>query len=197
MGIFHRNESLKEFIKFYPITSLFLLINLLMYVILSIDGGSTNSFTLLKYGAFYQPLVLQGEWYRFITPMFLHIGLHHLIFNCLILYVFGSALEGLIGKVRYFLVYLFSGIGGSVFSFFISPESIAAGASGAIFGVFGVFFYFYRYKPGVLDYTSGKLFISLFVINLIFTFIMPSTSIGGHIGGLVFGFIFSIIFLRR
>src|SRR5699024_3526907 len=91
--------------------------------------------TLIYFGAKSNPAIVAGEWWRLITPMFLHIGFTHILFNGLIVYFLGSQLEMIIGHFRYFLLYLLSGILGNAASFAFN-FSISAGASTAVFGLF-------------------------------------------------------------
>jgi len=88
-------------------------------------------------GLFVGGLLLTEPW-RIFTSMFLHSGFAHLFFNMFGLFIFGNALERRIGSGMLLLVYLVSGIVGSVgFMIFSGPDAAALGASGAIFGVIG------------------------------------------------------------
>lgn len=171
-------------------TYLFIIIQLVMFVILELNGGSKNIETLVQFGAKYNVLILEGEWWRFITPMFLHIGLLHLFMNTLALFYLGIAVESIFGRSRFLWIYVFSGIMGSVASFVFSP-SISAGASGAIFGCFGALLYLGVTHPRLFFRTIGLNVIVIIVINLIFGFTFPGIDNAGHIGGLVGGFLAS------
>ena len=148
---------------------------------------------MLKYGAFYKPLILEGEWYRFISSMFLHIGFQHFLFNTFSLIIFAAGLEKTIGSIRYLVVYLLSGLGGSLLTFYFSGDVLAAGASGAIFGVFGAFLAILANKNYYLDKGTKQTFLAILIINFIFTFLEPNISITGHIGGLIAGFFVALI----
>nr|MDF9458630.1 rhomboid family intramembrane serine protease [Bacillus pumilus] len=84
---------------------------------LELSGGSTNTATLTAFGAKNNGLILDGEWWRLITPMFLHIGLTHLLFNTFALWSVGAAVERIYGSWRFLLIYFISGIFGSIASF--------------------------------------------------------------------------------
>lgn len=189
MSVFERNESFQVFLKRYPITSVMVFANTLLFLLMSLNGGSTNASTLLEYGAFYNPLVIEGEWYRFFSAMFLHIGFQHFLFNMFSLIVFAAGLEKIIGSVRYAFVYVFSGLGGSLLTFISGADVLVAGASGAIFGVFGAFLAILLNKRYVLDKGTKQVFLAVLVINLIYTFIGVGISVEGHIGGLIAGFV--------
>ena len=117
------------------LTYLLLLINGIMFGILEIYGGSTNILTLIEYGAKYNPLIVEGEYWRFLTAMFLHIGFLHFFMNTLALFFLGSFVEKIYGTSRFFVIYFIAGIFGSVVSFAFNNQ-VAAGASGAILVIF-------------------------------------------------------------
>ncbi|RST73817.1 rhomboid family intramembrane serine protease [Siminovitchia acidinfaciens] len=169
-------------------TYFFVAAQLLMFFILESNGGSTNVETLVKYGAKYNPLILTGEWWRFFTPIFLHIGLLHLMMNTLALYYLGSAVEKIFGRLRFLWIYLFSGFAGSVASF-VFTSNLSAGASGAIFGCFGALLYMGVVNPRLFFRTIGMNVIVVIIINLIFGFTVSGIDNAGHIGGLIGGFL--------
>jgi membrane associated rhomboid family serine protease len=136
--------------------------------------------------------VANGEWWRLITAAFLHYGPVHLGLNMLSLYFVGSILEQIVGRWRYLLLYLVSGIAGSAGALVITPNSPTAGASGAIFGVLGALFILER--RGTIA-TGGQV-LGLIVLNLLFTFAIPGISIGGHLGGLAAGIVLMLVFAR-
>ena len=129
------------------ITYALILINVLVFLAMYIFGnGSENVATLVNFGALHKILVLNGEPYRLITCMFLHIGIVHLLFNMYVLYVIGPQIESFYGKIKYLIIYLVSGIIGGLFSCLLS-NGVSAGASGAIFGLLGSLLYFgYHYR---------------------------------------------------
>ena len=102
--------------------------------------------------------VLHGDdWHTWITAMFLHGGIAHLLGNMLYLYIFGDNLEDVLGPWRFLLFYLACGIGASVFQVFSDPYSLvpSVGASGAIAGVMGGY---------LLLYPKAKIDIAFFII---------------------------------
>ncbi|WLR56345.1 rhomboid family intramembrane serine protease [Mesobacillus subterraneus] len=150
-------------------------------------GGSTDTSTLIKFGAKFNPLILEGEWWRFFTPIIIHIGLLHLFMNTLALYYLGTMVERLYGNLRFLFIYIFSGFAGVLASFIFSPN-LSAGASGAIFGCFGALLYFGVAKPRLFWRTLGLNILVVLGINLAFGFTIPGIDNAGHIGGLVGGF---------
>ena len=117
-----------------PFKSLFLFL-------MEVAGGSTNTATLIDFGAKVNWLILQGEWWRLFTPIVLHIGILHLSMNTLALYYIGMIVEKIYGNFRFLFIYLIAGFFGTLASLLFSPN-ISAGASGAIFGCFGALLYF-------------------------------------------------------
>jgi len=133
--------------------------------------------------------IAAGEWYRLGTAMFLHYGLLHIGLNMWVLWQLGRYLEARLGPARFVALYLLAGLGGNVAAYiFTAPNQPAAGASTAIFGLFAAIIIVNRRLK--LDITA---LIPLLVINLIFTFTVPSISVAGHLGGLVVGGVVGLI----
>jgi rhomboid protease GluP len=174
-------------------TYLFIAVQVLMFLVLEAAGGSTDTSTLIKFGAKFNPLILEGEWWRFFTPIIIHIGLLHLFMNTLALYYLGTMVERLYGNWRFLFIYIFSGFIGVLASFLLSPN-LSAGASGAIFGCFGALLYFGVAKPRLFWRTLGLNILVVLGINLAFGFTIPGIDNAGHIGGLAGGFAAAGIF---
>jgi rhomboid protease GluP len=169
-------------------TYILMLIQVSIFFWMETHGGSTNTATLIKYGAKFNPLIYEGEWWRFITPVFLHIGYMHLAMNTLALYYLGIAVERMYGHTRFLFIYLFAGATGFIASFLFS-STLSAGASGAIFGCLGALLYFSTINPRAFFQTMGINVIFILVINLAFGFTATGIDNAGHIGGLVGGFL--------
>ncbi|WP_078552833.1 rhomboid family intramembrane serine protease [Bacillus alkalicellulosilyticus] len=161
-----------------------------MFAMLELNGGSTQMTTLVQFGAKYNPLIEQGEWWRLVSAMFLHIGLLHLFMNSLALYYLGSAVEKIYGSGRFLIIYFIAGIVGSLASYAFS-EQIAAGASGAIFGCFGALLFFGVIHRRLFFRTMGMSLIIILAINLSLGFAVPVIDNAAHIGGLLGGFLAS------
>ena len=116
-----------------------IIVNIAVFMVLSLLGDTENGYFMLHHGAMYEPMILENqEYYRFFTCMFLHFGIQHLLNNMVMLGALGWQLEPVIGKVKYLLIYFISGLGGSGLSFawnvMHEEQSVSAGASGAIDG---------------------------------------------------------------
>ena len=123
--------------------------------------------------------VAHGEWWRLITAAFLHYGPFHIAMNMFSLYFAGSILEQVIGRWRFAILYLVSGLAGSAGALYWSPNSAPVGASGAIFGVLGGLLILERRG----HIATGGQVAGLIVLNLVITFAYSSfISVGGHVG---------------
>jgi len=162
-----------------------------IFLIETINGGSQNVQTLIRMGAKTDSLVQTGEWWRLITPIFLHIGIFHILMNGFTLLYVGQILEPMIGHWRFFIIYLFSGITGNLASFaFGNADAISAGASTSIFGMFAAFLALWViYRENNFMTELGKSFLGLIVINLIMDLTVTGIDTCGHIGGAVGGFL--------
>jgi membrane associated rhomboid family serine protease len=137
--------------------------------------------------------VSQGEWWRLLSSAFLHYGPLHLALNMVSLYFAGSILEQVIGRWRFLLLYLVSGLAGAAGALIWSPNAATAGASGAIFGILGALFILERRG----NIATGGQVAALIVLNLVITFAYSSSiSVGGHLGGLVAGVLLMLAFVR-
>lgn len=169
-------------------TYIFIVIQVAFFLWLELKGGSTDTNTLIKYGAKFNYYIYEGEWWRFITPIFIHIGFLHLVMNTLSLYYLGTAVERMYGHYRFVFIYFFAGAVGFIASFLTSPL-VSAGASGAIFGCFGALLYFGLIYPKLFSRTMGANVIGILVINIIIGFSVSSIDNAGHLGGLAGGFL--------
>lgn len=176
------------------VTYTIILICIVMFLITEVFGeGSTDTYTLIKYGANLDILVREGEVYRLFTSMFLHIGIIHLICNMYSLYIIGREVESFFGKIKYIIIYILSGIFGSILSIAFSSNTVSAGASGAIFGLLGALLYFGIHYRTYLGETIKRTIIPIIIINLVIGLLSSSIDLACHIGGLVGGILVSMM----
>lgn len=137
-------------------------------------------------------LIMQGQIWRIITPVFLHGSIFHIAFNMYALFYLGTTLERFYKHWRFLVLFLISGFAGNVISFMFSNYP-SLGASTAIFGLLGA--------EGVLLYQNREIFgnivrralsqvIMIAVVNLIIG-LSPGIDNWGHIGGLIGGTMFA------
>nr|WP_125643008.1 rhomboid family intramembrane serine protease [Levilactobacillus tangyuanensis] len=160
-----------------------------VYGAMTLAGGSTNINVLITFGAKVNALVQQGEWWRLITPIFLHIGFTHILMNMITLYFVGIQIEAAFGHTRFLIMFLVAGIGGNIASFCFS-DSLSAGASTAIFGLFGAFLMLgesFWENPVIRQ--LARTFLAFVVMNIAFDVFTPGIDMAGHLGGLVAGFL--------
>ena len=174
------------------VTFALLIINLILFALLERNGGSSQILTLIEFGAKYNPLIEEGQWWRFFTAMFLHIGILHLLMNSFALYFLGNAVERIYGSGRFVVIYFTAGLLGSIVSFSFS-EQVSAGASGAIYGLFGALLYLGVRHREFFFRTLGWNLIIVLAVNLAFGFLMPMVDNHAHIGGLVGGYLASMV----
>jgi len=174
-------------------------INVIVFILMVINGAGVfnpNALVHIEWGSNYSPLTLSGDWWRLFTCIFIHFGIIHLAMNSYALYMAGVFLEPMLGKTKYIIAYLATGIFASLASLWWHSEGInSAGASGAIFGLYGVFLalLFTNLIPKQMR-SSLLQSIGVFVVfNLIYgtkSGIDNAAHIGGLLSGLIIGFVF-------
>lgn len=181
-----------------PVTWALIAANVAVYVAMAYSaqdlGPASDAYqvALVNFGAKLNQLIDQGEYWRLVTPVFIHIGLIHLFVNMYSLSVIGPLIEQLYGSSRYLVMYLLSGVVGVLGSYYFSTGTLSAGASGALFGLLGVLFVFglkYRNElPGAFRHTFSPMrLVPVLGLNLIITFALPFIDKWGHLGGLAAG----------
>ena len=192
-------EELKHFLKErQPFNLVIVMINLVVFLILSFAGNVESAEFMLRHGANYAPLVVEGkEYYRLITSMFLHFGFEHLINNMLILIFLGDALEQLGGRFRYLLIYIGGGIAGNILSVMWDMKTgsfaVSAGASGAVFAVIGALVFVVLRGKGRIEGMTGRRLIFMAVLSILEGFTSSGVDNSAHIGGMAAGFLLALL----
>jgi len=161
-------------------------LNVLIYLITVAQGVDINhpGGRLFDRWDLYASAVAHGGWWRLLTAAFLHGSVLHIGLNMLAIGWLGVPVERVVGHLRYFALYIVSGLAGSAGALIWSPDIPTVGASGAIFGILGALLIMEYEATGQL---AGQAF-TLIVINLAFSFAFSrGISVGGHIGGLIGG----------
>ena len=133
----HRTQTLSLFGGLGRVTAVLILLNVGVWLVMETSGSSSSSRDLVRFGANVPTLVKDGEYWRLVASMFIHVGLLHLLFNSYGCYLLGTFLERFTGSTRMFIIYMLSGLAGSVASAGAGRHAASAGASGAIFGLLG------------------------------------------------------------
>lgn len=171
------------------VTYILIVLNLMVFLYGVLHG---NDELINMFGNNYE-LVQNGEFYRLFTCMFVHADILHILFNMIALYSIGPVVERYYGKSKFLLIYLVSGLLGSIFSgVFMTADSISIGASGAIFGLLGSICYFtYYYRATLQGILRGSI-MPVIIINLVIGFLSSSIDLSAHIGGLIGGILISM-----
>ena len=186
-----------------PVITIFLVaVNVVTFIVLSCFGMTENAVFMLDHGAMYVPyLVNHGNYYTLFTSMFLHFGFSHLMNNMLVLFLLGSVLEKELGRWKYLLLYLLSGLGGNVLSAAIDIVTenfyVSAGASGAIFGVIGGLLLIMIRNHGRLRTLSSRGLVFMVLCSFYHGFTSTGVDNMAHIGGLISGFIIAALLYRK
>jgi len=190
--MFTRTESFREFIRFYPIVSIIVTIHIVLYLctVLPIFPNSWFYENLSGVNLY----IMEGQFWRLITPTFMHSGFSHMLFNSFSLVLFGPALERMLGSFKFLWVYLISGLVANVATLILEPLTYThVGSSGAIFGLFGYYIAIIIFRKNMLSRQNSQIIMTLCVISLVMTFLQPNINITAHLFGLISGFVLGAI----
>lgn len=192
-------EEIKDFFKSRSMVNLtIVMINVIVFLVLSFMGDTENADFMVQHGASYTPYIVQdGKYYLLVTSMFLHFGLDHLFNNMVVLIFMGDVLEKKLGKIRYLFIYFGGGIAGNCLSVYMDLQKaqypVSAGASGAIFAVIGAILWLIIKNKGRLGDISGRKFVLMIVLSVFQGYTSIGVDNAAHIGGLVIGFFLCMI----
>lgn len=159
-----------------------------------VDPGTPETEALVRWGANAPQKVLAGEWWRLLTSMFLHVGALHLLMNMFGLWYVGAFLERVVGRPAFLVVYLLSGLVGSLASTATHDYAPSAGASGALFGVLGglLAFTLRRGREWLMPSEARRLLRNLLLViavNVALGLTVPGIDNAAHMGGLAGGLV--------
>jgi membrane associated rhomboid family serine protease len=194
-------------------TFVFLAINVFVFLLMQLSGGTESYEVLRAFGAKYNSLINQREWWRLVTPVFIHIGWLHLVVNMYSLFMLGPYVERLYGSARFVFFWIATGVAGVAASYLASSvggkpgvmgrflfrggDGPSAGASGALFGLVGVLFVFgikYRHElPEGFKRAFGLGMLPTILINLFIGYTIPFIDNAAHLGGLAAGMLFALL----
>ena len=188
----------------YTITIALIAINVLVFAAMVARGVSFTQPTLqniVDWGGDFAPYTLGNhQYWRLLTSTFVHFGIIHIAFNMYVLYQIGPFIQIAFGRARYLIIYFLAGLGGSIVSVFIHPNSVGAGASGAIFGLYGAVFGFLLIKRRTLNPAVTKSIAQsagIFVLyNVVYGGLSRTTDLSAHFGGLLTGFLVGMLLIR-
>lgn len=192
--LYAKQEAVKSVFSFGKpfLTYILIALNVMMFAVMIAAGSSTDPEHLIRFGAKFNPLIIEGEWWRIISSMFLHSGFIHILMNMVALYYLGIIVERIYGSWRFMWIYLLAGIGGGLASFAFSVY-VSVGASGAIFGLFGALLFFGLIHKKIFMQTMGRGILTVIGINIAIGLTIPQIDMSAHIGGLITGFLAAAI----
>jgi len=183
-------------------TVVLIAMNVVVYAVMVARGVSWISPTaesVLGWGADYGPLTLHGQWWRMIVSTFLHFGIIHIAFNMFVLLNIGLFMERLAGRLRFVVLYLVCGLGGSAASLAWHPSTVSAGASGAIFGLYGALLGFLlRHRGSIAPEalaSQRKAALAFIAYNVLYG-LRPGVDMAAHLGGLAAGFVLGLFLIE-
>jgi rhomboid protease GluP len=168
--------------------------------------ASAYTFQLYEAGVLFPNKVFQGQWWRLLTAAFLHAGWFHLFSNMLGLYILGSIVEPILGRWRYAIGYLVTGISSMGLVSYLSimdliNEDAVVGASGAIMGLLGmmgaIFLIRWQQKKEAMAAQQLRSVVMIAGFQTVMDAITPQVSMAGHLSGLVLGFIVGLLLVRK
>ncbi|HEX4840088.1 MAG TPA: rhomboid family intramembrane serine protease [Rhabdochlamydiaceae bacterium] len=182
-------------IRQQSLTLILIALNLIVYILMVVSGVNfflPTAADVLAWGGCSDATLLSGEPWRLVTAMFVHFGILHLLMNLYALYDLGKTLEVIVGKARFILAYLVTGIFGGLVSqvWHLGTYSVEAGASGGVFGIIGVLIALLTTKlfPEEVRMPSLKRILGMVAVNLVYG-MQATVNMAAHMGGLVSGFI--------
>jgi membrane associated rhomboid family serine protease len=185
-------------------TIILIAINILVFIwqVIQLDSIMMSEpaaqYAIMKFGANLNPLVLDGQYWRLFTSMFLHLGIIHVLSNMYGLFAIGWNLEETIGSNRFLLVYFICGIAAGLTSLALNVFTSSVGASGAVFGVYG-----YALTAEIIAIGSDREkllpivsnFVVFLLVNLLITNVF-AVDLAGHIGGMVTGVVIALFHFK-
>jgi len=178
-----------------PILTYALIVVNLIIGAITLSGGDGVFSLVMAFGALFPQFVMQGEFYRLFSYMFLHADFMHLANNCFSLYIFGSRVERFYGLPKTLLIYLASGILAGLVSVLLVPHP-TIGASGAVFGLLGAMLALALRSKADIAGLNYPAILVLAGISLALGFMRPEINNHAHAGGIVAGFVLGMILLK-
>lgn len=183
----------------YPVTTGLIAVNVAIFVAMLVTGGFSGV-NLIRWGANVAPLTVSGEYWRLITSEFVHGGFLHIAFNMWCLLSIGALCERLFGRWQTLIIYLLTGVGGSLLSIASNPDRFSVGASGAIFGLVGALLAALKFGNLGLSGAQRTQMISSMVSFSVINFALGSGFMGigantdnmCHLGGFVTGLLIGL-----
>jgi rhomboid protease GluP len=184
--MFVRRENARAFFRLYPVVSILIILHIVMWLMFVVRFSIMEPLWERMIG--FNAAIRQGEYWRLVSPLVLHVRFEHMMINSISLLLFGPALEQMLGKSKFLLLYIGSGIGANIATFFLLPAMYShVGASGAIFGLFGMYGYLIVFRRDTIDKQHSRLLLAVISISLFIAFTAPDVNMVAHLFGLLTG----------
>jgi len=185
---------------YWPPATLVLIVTLAAIFVWQVASGTLSTRAgIVDAGALVRSRVIEGEYWRMFTATMLHGSGEHLFGNCIALYILGLAGEHALGSWRFLLLYVASGLAGSVASVLTGPGP-SVGASGAIFGLMGgvvLILYRYRHVYHVRDKEIGWVLAAWGAYTILMGALDPQIDNMAHLGGMIAGALLALVIRPR
>lgn len=201
-GLYNRVYDVKgrpfysSFLERSIVNHSFFVINVLVFTCCILLGNVIYPYGNLQYQAVFE----DGQWYRILTSMFLHADMTHLTGNMLILYYMGDMVERAMGHVKYFVLYMASGILAAFASLFFAgltgDFTPSIGASGAIFGMIGALLWIAIRNHGKYAIFNVRKILFLIGYSIFSGLVSTGVDNAAHVGGVISGFFLAILLYR-
>ncbi|WP_313428960.1 rhomboid family intramembrane serine protease [Siminovitchia terrae] len=193
--MFVRTESFRQFIRLYPVVTALVVIHIAIFLAINLPLFPQQ--LIFEKLAGVNVLIHMGEYWRLVTPIFVHAAFTHLLFNSFSLVLFGPALERALGKLQFILVYLACGVAANIATLLLKPPYYThIGASGAIFGLFGIYLSIIFLKKEAMPQQGKQVILPIAALGVIMTFFQANINITGHIFGLIAGFLIGTVLIK-
>ena len=201
---FPQHQSRRPTVTLSPVVLTLIIINIAVFILELLAGGSTNELTLHRLGELdTSSVIYRHEYWRLLAALFLHYGPVHIFFNLFALLLLGPPLERQIGGLLFFVCYAVSGLGSSIAVVLLTRLRLLdpvqlVGASGCIMGVVGTwagFLLCHRHLP-LARQRLRNIFV-IVALQLAFDVVTPRVSMSAHLGGLFTGFLLGLIVPAR
>ncbi|MBA4541708.1 MULTISPECIES: rhomboid family intramembrane serine protease [Thermoactinomyces] len=186
----HTLIPLKRFPQVFPVVTSIILVQTIVFVMILLSGKANDPSTWGRYGAFVGWRIDEGEYWRLIFSLFVHVDFMQLFVVALSIYILAPQLEWFFGKLPFLFLFLVTGFFGNLGVYLMGTEGVYTGAFESIYGLVGV--YLFLYIRGMIHPLLGRGLLVILIINLVFDYHF----LFAHILALLSGFVFAAIFIQ-
>lgn len=163
-------------------------VNILLFFLLQVIGKDVFK-PIYNLMVFNKEKIIAGEWWRFVSAIFIHESVWHVVVTVLALYYLGTLIERNFGSIRYSIIFLLAGISGNVINFAYGNNIVINGSTGALFGLLGGLFMFALYYRRLYFQTIGKNILLIFLLLIVLALFFPKLGVLPFIASFIAGFI--------